>query len=96
MTEMKKIMFSLAFMATTLVLAAQTTDYKVIVDCNGRAGRRHHSQGTWLQNSRKIRNISLLGSSETVQWAQEKDKLTITCPSSIPCEEAIVYKVTLR
>ena len=48
------------------------------------------------QNSRKIRNISLLGSSEAVQWAQEKDKLTITCPSSIPCEEAIVYKVTLR
>ena len=46
-------MFSLAFMATTLVLAAQTTDYKVIVDRNGRAGRRYHSQGSWLQNSPK-------------------------------------------
>ena len=53
MTEMKIMMFSLAFMATTLVLAAQTTDYKVIVDCNGRAGRRYHSQGSWLQNSPK-------------------------------------------
>ena len=46
-------MFSLAFMATTLVLATQTTDYKVIVDRNGRAGRRYHSQGSWLQNSPK-------------------------------------------
>ena len=48
------------------------------------------------QNSRKIKSISLLGSSESVLWTQEKESLTISRPSSVPCEEAIVYKVTLR
>ena len=48
------------------------------------------------QNSRKIRNITMLGSAEKVAWAQAQDGLTITCPAAVPASEAVVYKVEFR
>lgn len=48
------------------------------------------------QNAKRIRSISLLGSSELVQWNQEKDSLTIKKPQEVPSQEAIVYCVTFR
>ena len=48
------------------------------------------------QNAKRIRSISLLGSTELVQWNQEKDSLTIKKPQEVPSQEAIVYCVTFR
>ena len=47
-------------------------------------------------NTRRIRSISMLGSSENIAWDQEKDLLRITKPESIPAPEAVVFKVTLK
>ena len=48
------------------------------------------------QNSRKIRNITMLGSADKVVWAQAQDGLTIACPAAVPATEAVVYKVEFR
>ncbi|MBO4764623.1 MAG: alpha-L-fucosidase, partial [Bacteroidales bacterium] len=48
------------------------------------------------QNSRKIKNVTMLGSAEKVAWAQAQDGLTITCPAAVPASEAVVYKVEFR
>ena len=48
------------------------------------------------QNSRKIRNITMLGSADKVVWTQAQDGLTITCPAAVPATEAVVYKVEFR
>ena len=48
------------------------------------------------QNSRKIKNVTMLGSAEKVVWAQAQDSLTITCPAAVPASEAVVYKVEFR
>ena len=48
------------------------------------------------QNSRKIKNVTMLGSAEKVAWAQAQDSLTITCPAAVPASEAVVYKVEFR
>lgn len=48
------------------------------------------------QNSRKIKNVTMLGSSDKVVWAQAQNGLTITCPASVPASEAVVYKVEFR
>ena len=48
------------------------------------------------QNSRKIKSITLLGSDKEVKWIQNKDNLAIACPTDIPSEEAVVYKVVLK
>jgi alpha-L-fucosidase len=38
--------------------------------------------------------IDLLGSAEKVVWSQESDALVITRPGKLPCEHAIVYRIT--
>ena len=48
------------------------------------------------QNSRKIKNITMLGSAEKVVWTQAKDGLSIACPASAPAEEAVVFKVEFK
>lgn len=48
------------------------------------------------QNSRKIKNVTMLGSSDKVVWAQAQNGLTITCPAAVPASEAVVYKVEFR
>ena len=48
------------------------------------------------QNSRKIRNITMLGSADKVVWTQAQDGLTIACPAAVPATEAVVYKVEFR
>ena len=48
------------------------------------------------QNKRKIKSITMLGSSAPVQWKQDKDLLTIDKPLEVPCEEAVVYCVTFK
>ena len=48
------------------------------------------------QNQRKIKRISLLGSTETVVWTQEKDCLRIAAPQDAPAPEAVVFKVEFR
>ena len=46
------------------------------------------------QNRRRIKNIALLGSSAKVEWKQDRDHLTISCPAEVPSPEAVVFKVT--
>ena len=48
------------------------------------------------QNTRKIKSVTLLGSTETVKWQQSKDVLNITKPQTVPSPEAVVFKVTLK
>ena len=48
------------------------------------------------QNTRKIKSVTLLGSTEPVKWQQSKDALTITKPQAVPSSEAVVFKVTLK
>ncbi len=48
------------------------------------------------QNTRKIKSVTLLGSSGKVAWKQAADRLTIGKPSEIPSPEAIVYKVVFN
>jgi alpha-L-fucosidase len=41
----------------------------------------------------KIRKIELLGSEERIKWRQSSDGLHIVRPATVPCNEAIVFKV---
>lgn len=43
--------------------------------------------------SQKIKKITLLGHKGKLNWKQEADGLTITCPSKMPYETSIVFKV---
>ena len=43
-----------------------------------------------------IAEVRLLGSSEKIQWKQEADALTITPPSSLPCDLAITFSIKMR
>ena len=45
---------------------------------------------------RKVRAVSLLGSSERVGWRQAANGLTITKPGHAPFGEALCYKVTVQ
>ena len=45
---------------------------------------------------RKVRAVSLLGSSERVGWRQAANGLTITKPGHAPFGEALCYKVTVK
>jgi alpha-L-fucosidase len=40
-----------------------------------------------------IKTVKMLGSDSNLQWKQEADGLTITCPSEMPFETSIVFKV---
>ena len=46
-----------------------------------------------VQNTRRIKSVSLLGSDEKVVWIQSKDHLLINKPTVVPSREAVVYKV---
>lgn len=48
------------------------------------------------QNSLKIKSITMLGSDEKLTWEQQKDKLNISKPESVPSPEAIVFKVIFK
>jgi alpha-L-fucosidase len=41
----------------------------------------------------KIKRVELLGSQARVAWRQASDGLHITCPTSMPRPEAVVFKV---
>jgi alpha-L-fucosidase len=41
-----------------------------------------------------IAGVQLLGSGEKVQWSQQPDALVVECPAKMPCDHAIVLKVT--
>lgn len=43
--------------------------------------------------SQSIKKVSLLGYKEKLNWKQEADGLTITCPSKMPFETSVVFKV---
>jgi alpha-L-fucosidase len=40
-----------------------------------------------------IGEIHLLGGSESLKWSQEADALSIEPPKSVPCTEAVVFKI---
>jgi alpha-L-fucosidase len=42
-----------------------------------------------------ISNITLLGSTEKVQWSQTADAITISMPTKSPNDIAIVYKISM-
>jgi alpha-L-fucosidase len=43
--------------------------------------------------SGRIQSVSLLGSSATLVWTQTASGLTITCPSSMPFQTAVGFKI---
>jgi alpha-L-fucosidase len=49
--------------------------------------------GLTADPDRKIKNIQLLGSTEIIKWSQKKEALKIDLPKSIPCENAIAFKI---
>jgi alpha-L-fucosidase len=52
------------------------------------------SLGTNTGNySQSIKKVSLLGYKGKLHWKQEADGLTITCPSKMPYETSVVFKV---
>ena len=44
-------------------------------------------------NGKKIRNIYLLGSSQKLNWKQKQNELVIKTPQTMPCNNAIGFKV---
>jgi alpha-L-fucosidase len=42
-----------------------------------------------------IGDLTLLGSTEKVQWSQTADALTINLPAKLPNDIAIVFKISL-
>ena len=46
-------------------------------------------------NKNKIRRIEMLGNKEKIDWKQENDALVIKKSQSVPCKEALVYKIYL-
>jgi len=55
------------------------------------------SLGTETKISTKgIKNISLLGSKETVYWNRTEKGLSITAPSMNPSDYAIAYKIEIK
>lgn len=44
-------------------------------------------------SGKAIKNVSLLGKKGKLKWKQEADGLTIICPSKMPFEMAVVFKV---
>jgi alpha-L-fucosidase len=40
-----------------------------------------------------IKKVTLLGNKTKLEWKQEKDGLTITCPAKMPYETAIVFRI---
>ena len=46
-----------------------------------------------LAEAVSVKNITMLGSSDTVKWTIGKNGVSITAPSSIPQDEAVVYKM---
>ncbi len=46
--------------------------------------------------SGKITKIELLGSTESIKWVRQADKLIINTPKALPCKEAIGFKLTFQ
>ncbi|MGI6233596.1 MAG: alpha-L-fucosidase [Prevotella sp.] len=42
----------------------------------------------------KIKKVEMLGSTENVKWKQDKGGLHIVSPVSVPCDEAVAFRVT--
>ncbi len=47
-------------------------------------------------NRKKIKSVTLLGSTEDIAWVQTAETLTISKPENVPSPEAIVYKVIFK
>jgi len=41
----------------------------------------------------KIKSVTLLGSPDKLTWSQQADGLVITCPSGMPFETAVGFKI---
>lgn len=50
--------------------------------------------GTTSQHAKKVNDVSLLGSSEKLQWKQTKEGLQVAVPSKKPCDYAYAFKVS--
>jgi alpha-L-fucosidase len=46
-------------------------------------------------NSKKIKSVELLGSSEKIKWVQMTNALIIDTPKAMPCDYAIGFKIVL-
>ena len=40
-----------------------------------------------------VRSVKLLGSDATLEWRQRADGLAITCPSAMPFETALGFRI---
>jgi alpha-L-fucosidase len=43
---------------------------------------------------KKITEVSLLGSSDSIEWKQEADGLSVRCPDSMPSGFAVIFRIT--
>ncbi len=45
-------------------------------------------------SSKAVASVQLLGNSGKLDWTQQPDALVIKCPSKMPCEHAVAFKIT--
>jgi len=45
---------------------------------------------------KKISKVEMLGSAEKIVWSQNEDALTVSAPTVMPCQYAVVYKITIK
>jgi alpha-L-fucosidase len=50
------------------------------------------SASQYLQSP--IKTVTLLGSTDPLNWKQNPDALEITCPKQMPLKIAVVFKIT--
>ncbi len=42
-----------------------------------------------------VAKVELLGSAARLEWKQQRDRLVVKCPATMPCEHAIALRITL-
>jgi alpha-L-fucosidase len=55
-----------------------------------------HALGTGPQFDRGIAAVSVLGSTESLEWTRDETGLHVTLPATRPCAEAFTIKVALQ
>ncbi len=72
------------------------TVYAMILDVPATKTIAIRSLAAGSNSSAKIASVELLGSAEKIKWSQKTSGLLIRTPSSIPCREALAFKVVLQ
>ncbi|HEC02553.1 MAG TPA: hypothetical protein ENI81_03355 [Phycisphaerales bacterium] len=63
---------------------------------SGRVTVKTLRKGNVEKNGRGIRSVSMLGSTEAIDWTQTSEGLTIAFPRSLPCKVAYGFKIKVN